>query len=70
MIKTDRLLTVDEADGLDNFSLLEFQDAKTLKAVGVWLDSINFADYDIQGVIASFQHYSVESLKEGRIPDE
>ena len=70
MIKTDRLLTEDEADGLDGFSLLEFQDAKTLKAVGVWLDSINFADYDIQGVIASFQHYSVEALKHGRIPDE
>ncbi len=42
--------------------------AKVLKEVGEWIDSINFSDYDIEGVIASFQHYSVEDLKQGKAP--
>ena len=42
----------------------------TLKKVGEWLDSINFDDYDIEGVKMSFQHYSVIALRSGRMPEE
>jgi len=67
MSQEKRLLTEEEADGLDAISLLEFQDAKTLKAVGEWLESR--LKEDISNFTQGFITLSdIEALKRGEMP--
>jgi len=44
-------------------------EAEAYKRIGELLDKINFDDYDIEGVKFSFQHFWVEDLRDGKLPE-